>query len=138
MADLVRLANLPVVVRKEWESGDVFFWVPGFKVHAPLFLRLARLLTLQQPGDFVEQGEPLQTPQPASLPVCDASQCIKVILASLVAMKKRMWPSLESVSTREMHTDLVYIPFQEEKSELFNPRLKISVPRNSLKFGQNL
>jgi len=138
MADLVRLANLPVVVRKEWESGDVFFWVPGFKVHAPLFLRLARLLTLQQPGAFIEPKDPLQTPQPASLPVWDASQCIKVILASLVAMKKRMWPSLESVSTREMHTDLVYIPFQEEKSELFNPRLKISVPRNSLKFGQNL
>jgi hypothetical protein len=72
------------------------------------------------------------------LSITDALRSIKVILASLIAIKKRVWPSLESVSTREIHTDLVYIPFQEEKGELFNPTLKISVPRNSLRFGQNL
>jgi hypothetical protein len=138
MADLARLANLPVVVRKEWESKDIFFWVPAFKVHAPLFLRLARLLTLQQPGDFVGHEEPLANPQPASLPVDDACQSITVIIASLIAVKKRIWPSLESVITRSIHADLVYIPFLEQEGDYFNPSLKISVPKNSLKFGQNL
>jgi hypothetical protein len=136
--DLARLANLPVVVHKEWESADLYFWVPGFRVHAPLFLRLARLLTLQQPGDIVECEEALAAPQPASLPMSDAPDSLKVIIASLVAMKKRIWPILETVSTRALHTDLVYIPFQGQKDELFNPTLKISVARNSLKYGQYL
>ena len=138
MADLARLANLPVVVRKEWESRDIYFWVPGFKVHAPLFLRLARLLTLQQPADFAEHEEPLANPQKASLPADDAGQSITVIIAGLIAVKKRMWPSLESVITRPVHSDLVYIPFQEQEGDYFNPSLKVSVPKNSLKFGQNL
>jgi len=68
----------------------------------------------------------------------DAPESLKIIIASLVAMKKRMWPSLETVSTRVVHTDLVYIPFQEQKDELFNPSLKISVAKNSLKYGQYL
>jgi hypothetical protein len=138
MADLARLANLPVVVREEWESTGLFFWVPGFKVHASLFLRLARLLTLHQPGDFVDHEEPLDAPQPVSLPVDDASDSITVIIASLIAMKKRIWPSLESVTISQLHADLVYIPFQEQEGDYFNPSFKISVPKNSLKFGQNL
>ena len=138
MADLARLANLPVVVREEWESTSLFFWVPAFKVHAPLFLRLARLLTLQQPGDFADHEEPLDAPQPASLPVDDACHSITVIIASLIAVKKRTWPLLESVTTRPLHADLVYIPFQEQEGDYFNPSLKVSVPKNSLKFGQNL
>jgi predicted RNA-binding Zn-ribbon protein involved in translation (DUF1610 family) len=136
--DLARLANLPVVVHKEWESAEIYFWVPGFRVHASLFLRLARLLTLQQPGEIIESEEPLVNPQPASLPMRDAPESLKIIIASLVAMKKRMWPSLETVSTRVVHTDLVYIPFQEQKDEFFNPSLKISVAKNSLKYGQYL
>jgi hypothetical protein len=138
LADLARLANLPVVVREEWESDDLYFWVPGFKVHAPLFLRLARLLTLQQPEDFIEVEEPPAAPQPVSLTMSDGPDSLKVIMASLVAMKKRVWPCLDEISARTVHTDLVYIPFQELKDELFNPSLKISVPRNSLKFGQYL
>jgi len=138
LADLARLANLPVVVREEWESDDLYFWVPGFKVHAPLFLRLARLLTLQQPEDFIEAEEPPAAPQTVSLTMSDAPDSLKVIMASLVAMKKRVWPCLDEISARTVHTDLVYIPFQELKDELFNPSLKISVPRNSLKFGQYL
>lgn len=138
MADLARLANLPVVVREEWESTGLFFWVPAFKVHPPLFLRLARLLTLQQPEDFVDHKEPLNATQPPSMTVDDAGHCITVIIASLIAMKKRMWPSLESLITKPLQTDLVYVPFQEQETDFFNPSLKISVPKNSLKLGQNL
>ena len=137
-ADLARLANLPIVVREEMESTNLLFWVPGFRVRAPLFLRLARLLTLQQPGEIIESEESLVNPQPVSLPMSDAHHSLKVIIASLVAMKKRIWPSLETVSTRAVHTDLVYIPFQEQNDELFNPSLKISVAKNSLKYGQYL
>jgi hypothetical protein len=107
-------------------------------VHASLFLRLARLLTLQQPGDIIECEKALAVPQPASLPMSDAPDSLKVIIASLVAAKKRIWPILKALSTRALHTDLVYIPFQEQKDELFNPTLKISVARNSLKYGQYL
>jgi predicted RNA-binding Zn-ribbon protein involved in translation (DUF1610 family) len=138
IADLVHVANLPVVVRREWNSTDLYFWVPGFKVHAPLFLRLARLLTLQQPGDIMEYEESLTDPQPASLPMSDAPESLKAIMASLVAMKKRIWPSLGTISTKAVHTDLVYIPFLEQKDELFNPLLKISVAKNALKYGQYL
>jgi predicted RNA-binding Zn-ribbon protein involved in translation (DUF1610 family) len=138
MADLAHVANLPVVVREEWNSTGLYFWVPGFRVHAPLFLRLARLLTLQQPGDIMEYEESLAAPQPTSLPMNDAPNSLKVIIASLVAMKKRIWPSLGTISTRVVHSDLVYIPFREQKDELFNPSLKISIAKNALKYGQYL
>ncbi|MBP1746492.1 MAG: hypothetical protein H6Q54_1107 [Deltaproteobacteria bacterium] len=138
MADLAHVANLPVVVREEWNSAGLHFWVPGFRVHAPLFLRLARLLTLQQPCDIVECEESIAAPQPATLSIDDAPDTLKVIIASLVAMKKRIWPFLGTISTKVVHTDLVYIPFREQKEELFNPSLKISIAKNALKYGQYL
>ncbi|MGD9576660.1 MAG: hypothetical protein AB7Y74_00250 [Syntrophorhabdus sp.] len=137
-ADLVRLGNLPVVIRSEWESTALYFWVPGFRVHAPLFLRLGRLLTLQQPGDIMECEEVLIAPQSASLPLSDVSDSLKMVVASLIATKKRTWPSLGTISTKAVQTDLVYIPFQEQKDDLFNLSLKISIAKNALKYGQYL
>jgi predicted RNA-binding Zn-ribbon protein involved in translation (DUF1610 family) len=137
-ADLVRLGNLPVVVRADWESTAIYFWVPGFMVHAPLFLRLGRLLTLQQPDDFKEGEEVRIAPQSASLPLRDVTDSLKTIIASLIATKKRTWPSLGTISTKAEQTDLVYIPFQEQKDEFFNSSLKISIAKNALKYGQYL
>lgn len=136
MADLARVANLPVVIPKKWEWDDLSFWIPAFRVHAPLFLRLARLLTLQQPRDLLEEEEPLSAVQPASLSMGDAPDILRVIVASLVGPKKRIWPCLETLSAKVLQTDLVYIPFQDQKNDLFNPSLKVSVPWNSLKYGQ--
>jgi hypothetical protein len=86
----------------------------------------------------VECEESIAAPQPATLPMDDAPDTLKLIIASFVAMKKRIWPSLGTISTKVVHTDLVYIPFREQKEELFNPSLKISIAKNALKYGQYL
>lgn len=137
-ADLVRTANMPIALRQEWESQAFHFWVPAFKVHAPLFLRLARLLTLHQPTPVSAGQDILDSPQPASLSPADAAHCLTVVLASLVAVKKRIWPLLHELSIRPIRSELVYIPFHRQGEEFFNDSLKISVAENSLKYGQYL
>ena len=48
-ADLARAANLPKMIRPEWEGQEVYFWVPAFRLHPSLFLRLSKQMTLFQP-----------------------------------------------------------------------------------------
>lgn len=48
-ADLVRMGNLPKAVRKEWETKDLYFWTPAFKIRPKIFLRLNTQLAIAQP-----------------------------------------------------------------------------------------
>ncbi len=86
----------------------------------------------------MECEEVLIAPQSASLPLSDVPDSLKMVVASLIATKKRTWPSLGTISTKAVQTDLVYIPFQEQKDDLFNLSLKISIAKNALKYGQYL
>ncbi|OPX97515.1 MAG: hypothetical protein A4E58_01354 [Syntrophorhabdus sp. PtaB.Bin006] len=137
-ADLVRMANLPRVVKKEWETQALFFYVPAFKVNAGLLLRIARMFTINQPQDKTETDVPPALPYPITFPVHEAAESIKVITATLMAMKKKLWPTLKDVSIFPTESCLVYMPFRRQRQDLIHSSMQFSISVNSLKYGERL
>lgn len=136
--DLVRLANLPRAVKPEWESQEVFLWVPAFKVHAGLLLRLSRQMTIDQPTGAREGERSPSSPYPVTFPIDEAGESLKILIASLMAAKRRHWPMLKDVTVAPWDHLLVYVPFRQQLDELTSLPLKLTVNVNALKFGQNL
>ncbi|MDY6854243.1 MAG: hypothetical protein SWO11_05985 [Thermodesulfobacteriota bacterium] len=137
-ADLVRVANLPKAIRKEWEDREFFFWAPAFKVKPTLFIRLARQMTIFQPQTQFEKSPPRSTFHPVTLPRSEAMQSIKVTLASLANAKQRIFPLLSEIDIILSEILLVYFPFILKGSEFIQPSLQFSINKNSLYFGRNL
>ncbi|OPY77854.1 MAG: hypothetical protein A4E65_02560 [Syntrophorhabdus sp. PtaU1.Bin153] len=138
-ADLVRMANLPRAIKKEWESQALFFWVPAFKVNAGLLLRISRLVTINQsPQGMAETDTPPAAPYPITFPVHEAAESIKVTIAALMATKKKLWPILKDLTIFPVESRLVYIPFRRQGRDLINMSMQFSVSSNSLKHGEHL
>jgi len=137
-ADLVRMANLPRVIKREWESQVLVFYVPAFKVNAGLLLRIARMFTINQPQDTTETDAPPAQPYPITFPAHEAAESIKVIIATLMAMKKKLWPTLKDVNIFPTESCLVYMPFRRQGQDLIYSPMRFSVSVNSLKYGEHL
>jgi hypothetical protein len=44
--DLIKVANVPKVMKEEEEGFDLYFWSPAFKVPPELFLKLTQGMTI--------------------------------------------------------------------------------------------
>ncbi|MCX5805697.1 MAG: hypothetical protein NT010_06465 [Proteobacteria bacterium] len=137
-ADLIRLANLPKVIQKEWYDADLFFWVPAFKVHPDLLLRIGRFVTIAQLQEDLTGYLPKESVHPVTLPLTEAEECLKIILADIAIAKKKIFPSLKDVEIKSTETLLVYLPFTNDRDDLFCPQARLIIPKNALKYGRNL
>ena len=50
-ADLVKIANLPIAVQKNWDNIQFRFWTLAFKLRPLNFVNLARNITISQPQE---------------------------------------------------------------------------------------
>jgi len=137
-ADLVRLANLPKVVQSSWRDRVPCFWVPAFKVRPGVFLRLAQNATLAQPEQAPAANLPDQTLYPVTLPVKEAAESIKVLLAALIRPRETLPTVLPDLSVKAQIFSLIYIPFEEKQMELINSKYNLTINRNLLRLSQNL
>jgi len=137
-ADLVRLANLPKAIQKQWEDIRFSFWVPAFKVHPDLLLRIGRFMTVAQPQDDVADCLPKNPLHPVTLPATEAQECLKIVLADITVAKKRVFPLLKDIEVNPIETLLVYVPFTPDRDDLSYPQARLIIPRNALKYGRNL
>ena len=67
-AELLRMANVPVVMKREWEKSGFYFWAPAFKVPPVPFLRSTQALTLSEPKEEFERNLPGPPLYPANFP----------------------------------------------------------------------
>jgi hypothetical protein len=137
-ADLIRLANLPKAIKKEWEQERIYFWSPAFKVPPALFLRLASQITMANPLQPPEAAMPESRFYPVSLPVKEATEGLKTTLANIALNKKRLFPKLSEITMEAQDTQLVFLPFRETTNELIQPELNCSIQRNALRVGGNI
>jgi DNA-directed RNA polymerase subunit RPC12/RpoP len=137
-ADLVLHANLPKVVRKEWEELPFHFWSPAFKVRPEDFLRFARNLTLSQPQATLLPGLPSGTLSPVTLSVSEAAEGLKIHLAGFIKPAQVMLPRLQEITIKPRKGLLVYIPFQQKGSDLTHPDFQLRINRNLLRFAKHL
>ncbi|MBN1103760.1 MAG: hypothetical protein JXL84_10140 [Deltaproteobacteria bacterium] len=137
-ADLIRVANLPKVVREGWEELPFRFWSPAFKVRPEDFLRFSRNLTLSQPQKELAPEMPPGALYPVTLSVGQASESLKIILASFIKPADTMLPRLQEINLKPKGALLVYIPFQEERTDLANPDFRLRVNKLLLGYAKNL
>jgi hypothetical protein len=131
-ADLARAANLPKMIQPGWEEQEIYFWVPGFKVHPSLFLRLSKQMTLFQPVEETEATLPTALLHPVTLSEESATSSLKIHLANLLTRKRDTFPKLSEITIESVETTLVFISFTSTGSELVHPQLGIGLQKQTL------
>jgi hypothetical protein len=137
-ADLARLANLPTAIQPAWETLDLYFWAPAFKVRPELFLQLAKLLTLSRGLEPVADRLPAHSMHPVTLPAQEAGQAIKATLAHLAAAKRKLFPLLPGIEAPLKEYLLVYIPFDLQGGDLVQFQIPLSINLTALNLGRKL
>ncbi len=138
VADLVRLANLPRAVTPELQGRQLLFWLPAFKVQPRLYLRLARMLTVDQPECPSTPAGGQGLFYPVNLPAAEALQGIKVLLAELLKPRRQWLPLLARLQVTARSSRLVYRPFLARGREVVDAELGLALNRNALKWGRLL
>lgn len=136
--DLVKVANLPRAVQKDWNDIAFNFWALAFKVRPQNFIRIAQQITLKQPQDVLFSKIPHADHYPVTLPIEEAAQSLKVSLASFVKPKGIILPKLQNIKIRPKKILLVYIAFQETHHEFIHREFHVSINKNMLALAGNL
>jgi DNA-directed RNA polymerase subunit RPC12/RpoP len=131
-ADLARVANLPKMIHSEWEGQEVYFWIPAFRVHPSLFLRLSKQMTLFQPAEKTEVALPNAHLHPVTFSEESAAASLKMHLANLLTKKKDIFPKFDEITIEPVESTLVFIPFTSIGCELVHPQLRIGLHRQTL------
>jgi hypothetical protein len=137
-ADLIRVANVPKVMKKEWEDWDLNFWAPAFKVPPQIFLGLTKCMTIAQPGEPLEPSLPKASLYPVTLPSRGAVESIKVTLADIATDKQRIFPRLSKINVELDKFLLVYLPFHFNGTEFIHSQTQSCIHRSYLQLGRNL
>lgn len=132
-ADLIRAANLPRAVNQELEEKRLYFYSPAFKMHPGIFLRLGSRMTVIQPDGEFRKEFPGTMPCPVALDDQEAFETVKVMLASMSAAKRKIFPLLPGLEITPRKAVLVYLPFNISGSELIHTRYKFSILRNAIR-----
>ncbi len=136
--DLVKIANLPKAVQKNWDDIEFRFWALAFKVRPRVFIRLAKNVTLSQPQEKLVSELPDARLYPVTLPIEEALESLTISLASFVKPRKSFFPILPDIKIKSESYLLVYIPFIERHHEFVQPKLNLAISKNQLEMALNL
>ena len=75
---------------------------------------------------------------PVTLPLSEAIQALKMILASSAITRKNVIPFLPQISFIIGEKALVFLPFRQTRYDMINDELGVSINRQSLEFGRSL
>jgi hypothetical protein len=75
---------------------------------------------------------------PVTLPLSEAVESIKVILADFVTDKTYVLPRLRETQVSMHGYRLIYLPFHLTGNELIQPQTQCCIHKNELKLGRNL
>lgn len=137
-ADLAKIANLPKVVQSGWKDISFKFWIPAFKVRAQHFIRLATHMTLAQPDNEIKNNVPAGTLHPVTLPVSEAIESFKTVIAGFIKPKKNYFPLLPDVRITPEDFTLVYVPFEKGHHDLMQVEYQMALNKALLATAGNL
>jgi hypothetical protein len=137
-ADLIRRANLPRVVQSEWEKNPFYFWNPAFKVRPQSYLTIATNVTLNQPIHPLDKGQPRGEIHGVNLPLKEAVEGLKLILAGFLKPKERLADWIPGITIDPKRFLLIYLPFEKGHYELIQTEMNLAINNNLLKHAKNL
>jgi hypothetical protein len=136
--DLVRLTNLPRAVLPGMESQKLFFWIPAFKSNPALFLRLGKLMTINQKPENYVSTLPAADYYPVTLSAEEGFKAVSIVLGDIGSSRKALLPLLEENSFDLISSTLVYVPFTHARGEFIQKSLNFALQSNALKWGRFL
>lgn len=137
-ADLINVANLPKVAQPGWDRMPFYFWSPAFKVRPQNLLTFATNLTVNQPTDTFTPGPPKGRLQGVNMPLKEAAESLKLLLAGLMRPKERMVETIADIQITPRRFLLVYLPFREGHHEFIHDGLKLAINKNLMVHAANL
>lgn len=137
-ADLIRLSNLPKVVKPEWEQPPLFLWTPAFKMSPGPFIRIAKQFIIALFDGETSGTVPDSSIHPVNLPLQDAIESLTTIIADLAINKKEVFPLLPDMRITVREALLVLFPFTETSHEYIQPEIKCGLMKNSLQWGRKI
>jgi hypothetical protein len=137
-ADLVKIANLPKIAKPEWQEIPFRFWSLGLKIRPQTFLPLTTKMTLSQPLVSPVFDIPPGELYPVNLPVEEAVEGLKVMLANFIKPRNLHLPRLNEIQITPKSYLLLYLPFRDDHHELIQPELKFSILKSQLRMAKNL
>ncbi len=137
-ADLVRFANLPKVIRREWESKEIAFWVPAFKIQPKQFMRASRTAIMAQIE--TRKGEPLPKERifTVNLPVQEALESIKINVINLAVPRRKILSVIQEIKIHPLTVELVLVPFREASHGYIQPEMHLTFGKGLLHYGRNI
>lgn len=137
-ADLIKTANLPIIVQPGWDQKPFYFWNPAFKVRPQSYLTIANNITLNQPVQKYDPGQPKGKLHAVNLPLREAIESLKLIVANFIKPIERRWELVPQLDIKARRFLLVYIPFKDTHHELVQPELSLAINKNMLAHAKNL
>jgi predicted Zn-ribbon and HTH transcriptional regulator len=136
-ADIIRLANLPKIIRTSWEDEEMYFWFPAFKLNPRAFIRLSRIVTFGRPGIlFKDRAHPAfkRAPLgPVNIPPEEAAEALITLIASVCVKKKNVYPILETLTVKPEAMQLYFLPFVPQGGDYIQPTMNFSIQKSSFR-----
>ena len=108
------------------------------KLRPKIFLKLAKSATLSQ-MQFPEGEKRLEKPVfPTTLPLKEAVQSLKSIVAEATVNKKDVLPRLPALAFEIKHTSLTLLPFEDTGHDLVQEHSALAVASSIVQFGRKL
>jgi len=137
-AEAARIMGLPVAVMKDWENEPFLAVVPAFKVSPDLFLRIAKVMSFHPEEVSLEEGCPRGKLFPATLPLTEARESLRIVLAYSSPAKKAFEGVFPKLDFARNSAVLVWMPFVPAGMELVRPDRKFGISASALKWGQGI
>ena len=139
-ADVRRMLVSWKPVLPEWEQEPVPLLVPAFKLNPGLFLRIAASLSLADLEldackPVLPQGH---TCHPVRLPVEEAAQAAKVILAHMIKRHKKLLPLIPETRLKIKRIRLLFLPFEMAGRDLIQCHTGISLTKRAMELGETV
>ncbi len=136
-ADLIKIANLPRVVRDSCKERKFYFWTPAFKIRPGELLGFSTRLTLSQPKEQWHETLPPAGSHPVTLPVSEAAGLTRIVLADFIRPVSLL-KNIQQIQIRPKHYLLVYLPFQARGRELYQHQFNLRLNKNVLDYAGHL
>jgi hypothetical protein len=136
--DLIKVANIPKVAQPGYHNRPFYFWSLAFKIRPQTFLPLATKMTLSPPQQKLSHELPKKDLYPVNLPITEAVETLKIILANFIKPRKAFLPELPEIKIEPEDYTLVYVAFREKHHELTQPGCNFTITKAHLRLAKNL
>ena len=95
-------------------------------------------MTISPPDNIARDRLRLFPAYPVTLPLSEAEESLKTVLASLVESKRHAFEKLGDLTIETKDSELIYLPFTPRGNEFIYEGQNIAIPKAALAHGKNL